>query len=67
MLVPGISASAWEQGLGSRVVLFRDWGIDEETEVRVAEVLKTEGTPIAERERRLVGFSIHDVRLVWPL
>lgn len=68
VLVPAISTSAWEQGLGSRVVLFRDrsWD-DEEPEVRVAEVVKASGVTIAERERRLVGFSILDVRLVWPL
>jgi hypothetical protein len=69
VLVPAISTSAWEQALGCRVVLFRDWGWDDEEpeEVRVAEVVKAEGTTIAERDRRLVGFTIHDVRLVWPL
>jgi hypothetical protein len=69
VLVPAISTPAWEQGLGCRVALFRDWGwTDEEgnrmTDVRFAEVAKAEGTTVPEGRRGLVGFSIHDVRLV---
>ena len=69
VLVPAISMTAWEQGLGCRVVLFRDWGWEDEesntvTEVRLAEVLKAEGTVVADGRRKFVGFSIDDVRLV---
>jgi hypothetical protein len=70
VLVPAVSTAAWEQGLGSRLVLFRDWGWDEGegntiTDVRLAEVVKVEGVSVAEGQRRLFGFSIGNVRFVW--
>ncbi|KAH8597302.1 P-loop containing nucleoside triphosphate hydrolase protein [Bisporella sp. PMI_857] len=60
-LVPTINTPAWEQGLGTRVVLFRDWGWNDDngdpvTDVRLAEVLKAEG--IAPSSPRIAGFSI---------
>lgn len=69
VLVPAISTAAWEQGLGSRVVLFRDWGWDDEegntiTDVRLVEVVKAEGVPVVQGRRRLFGFSIGNVRLL---
>jgi hypothetical protein len=72
VLVPAVTTTAWEQGLGCRVVLFRDWGWDGEegsliTDVRLVEVLKAEGIAVADGRRRFVGFSIDDVRFVWPL
>jgi hypothetical protein len=70
VLVPAVSTTAWEQGLGARVVLFRDWGWNDEegsavTDVRFAEVLKAEGAVVGGR-RRLVGFSIGRVCLEIP-
>ena len=69
VLVPAISTAAWEQGLGSRVVLFRDWGWDDEegntiTDVRLVEVVKAEGVLVVQGRRRLFGFSIGNVRLL---
>jgi hypothetical protein len=66
VLVPAISNTAWEQGLGCRVALFRDWGWDDEdgkgvNDVRLAEVLKAEGIAMAGGRRRLVGFTIGKV------
>jgi len=63
VLIPAINTTAWEQGLGCRVALFRDWGwIDEEgnavDDVRLAEVKKAEG---ASCTGRTAGFSIRGV------
>lgn len=66
VLLPAIRTTAWEQGLGCRVVLTRDWGCDDVegntvTDVRVAEVVKADGTVVPEEKRRLVGFTIDNV------
>lgn len=66
VLIPTISTTAWEQGLGCRVVLFRDWGWDDQAgntvaDARLAGVVKAEGTVVAESKRKLIGFSIHEV------
>jgi hypothetical protein len=65
VLVPAINNKDWEQGLGCRVVLFRDWGWNTEEGnvdgVRLAEVIKAEG---AVAKTRLVGFTIQEVRLI---
>jgi len=63
VLIPAINTTVWEQGLGCRVALFRDWGrIDEEgnavDDVRLAEVKKAEG---ASCTGRTAGFSIRGV------
>jgi hypothetical protein len=65
-LVPAINTTAWEQGLGCRVALFRDWGWDDEeatpvNNVRLAQVIKAEGVVVPEGRSRLVGFTISDV------
>ncbi|KAH6666402.1 P-loop containing nucleoside triphosphate hydrolase protein [Halenospora varia] len=64
-LVPSINATPWEQGLGSRIVLFRDWGwrCDDGSEVevvRIAQVLKAEGSAVG----RIVPFAISENGLV---
>lgn len=66
VLVPAINTTAWEQGLGCRVALFRDWGWDDEegspvNDVRLAQVTKAEGIVVPEGRPRLVGFSISEV------
>ena len=68
MLIPAINNTAWEQGLGCRVALFRDWGWNDEdgkevNDVRLAEVLKAEGVAMAGGRRRLVGFTIDEVNV----
>jgi hypothetical protein len=66
VLVPAINTTAWEQGLGCRVALFRDWGWEDEDgkpidDVRLAQVIKAEGVAVPEERARLAGFSITDV------
>ena len=66
--MPAINTTAWEQGLGCRIALFRDWGWDDDegrqvNDVRLAEVVKAEGIAIAGGSRRLVGFTIGEVRI----
>ena len=51
MLVPAVNATAWEQGLGCRLELMRDWGWEDEEGVmvdgvRLARVLKAEGVAV---------------------
>ncbi|CZR62539.1 related to DNA repair protein rhp55 [Phialocephala subalpina] len=62
-LVPSINITAWEQGLGCRLTLFRDWGWDDEDgkaihNVRLAQVIKAEGVLIPENKPRIIAFSI---------
>ncbi|CZS92154.1 related to DNA repair protein rhp55 [Rhynchosporium agropyri] len=61
VLVPAVNATAWEQGLGCRVELMRDWGWEEENGdlvegVRLARVVKAEG--VATGGSRLVGLGV---------
>ena len=68
VLVPAINTTAWEQGLGCRIALFRDWGWDDEggkkvNDIRFAEVVKAEGIAMAGGRRTLVGFTIGDVSI----
>ncbi|KAL5316508.1 hypothetical protein ACEPPN_015556 [Leptodophora sp. 'Broadleaf-Isolate-01'] len=61
VLVPAVNATAWEQGLGCRLELMRDWGWEDEEGsvvegVRLARVVKAEGVAIS--GKRLVGFGI---------
>jgi hypothetical protein len=65
VLVPAINTTAWEQGLGCRIALFRDWGWDDEEgkpmgDVRLAQVIKAEGIAVPEGRAMLVGFSIDE-------
>ncbi|KAF8855285.1 P-loop containing nucleoside triphosphate hydrolase protein [Acephala macrosclerotiorum] len=68
-LVPSINTTAWEQGLGCRIALFRDWGWDDEDkntiqDIRLAQVIKAEGVLIPESRPRIVSFSIQQSGLV---
>jgi hypothetical protein len=72
VLIPAINTTAWEQGLGCRVALFRDWGWDDEkgkavNDVRLAQVTKAEGIEVPEGRSRLVAFSISEVCHVFEL
>lgn len=65
-LVPAISMTPWEQGIGCRVAIFRDWGWDDDEgtsvhDVRLVEVLKAEGVEVSNGKGKLVGFSISEV------
>ncbi|KAK0102950.1 hypothetical protein ONS95_000856 [Cadophora gregata] len=66
VLVPAVNATAWEQGLGCRVELMRDWGWEDEEGgmvdgVRLVRVLKAEGVAVG--GTKLVGFAIRDTGL----
>jgi hypothetical protein len=65
-LVPAINTTAWEQGIGCRVAIFRDWGWGDGAggpvhDVRLVEVLKAEGVDVTNGKEKLVGFSITEV------
>lgn len=69
VLVPAINTTTWEQGLGCRVALFRDWGWEDEEghlidDIRLAQVIKAEGISVPEDRPMLAGFSITEVRHV---
>ena len=69
VLVPTLNFPAWELGLGCRVVLFRDWGLEDEDgnyiDLRLAEVVKAEGIGISSSQRgRIIGFGINDVSIL---
>lgn len=64
-LVPSIASTAWDTGIASRIVLFRDWGPEHGKEsTRYAGVLKAEGVvgPSNGGLGKVVAFSIQDVR-----
>ncbi|EPE31362.1 P-loop containing nucleoside triphosphate hydrolase [Glarea lozoyensis ATCC 20868] len=63
VLVPAINVPSWDQGLSSRVVLFRDWGWNDEGGdavygARLAQVVKAEGLTLPEGRGWLAGFTI---------
>ncbi|TGO69901.1 hypothetical protein BELL_0751g00030 [Botrytis elliptica] len=65
-LIPSISATAWEQGLGCRVALFRDWGWDDDEGkkvdgVRFAQVIKVDSTTLSEGRGIFAAFVIGKV------
>ncbi|ESZ93353.1 hypothetical protein SBOR_6280 [Sclerotinia borealis F-4128] len=62
-LIPAISATAWEHGLGCRVALFRDWGWDNEdggkvNGVRFAQVIKAESVTLSEGRGGISAFVV---------
>jgi hypothetical protein len=66
VLLPAINTTAWEQGLGARIALFRDWGWDNEDGkfvdgVRYAQVLKAEGIAIPTYRLQTVAFTVREV------
>lgn len=69
VLVPAINTTTWEQGLGCRVALFRDWGWEDEEGnlidgIRLAQVIKAEGISVPEGRPMLAGFSITENGLI---
>jgi len=70
ILVPAVNTTAWEQGLGARVVLYRDFGWEDEDgnsvdDVRFAQVLKAEGVNVSDGRLRSTAFAIKEVRLLF--
>lgn len=64
VLISAISSPAWDTGVSTRAVLFRDWGW-EGKQVRYAGVLKAQGIVIPGRRGlgKVVPFVIGDVSL----
>lgn len=66
VLMPSVNTTAWEQGLGCRIALFRDWGWDDEDgkavfDVRFAQAIKAEGINLPEGRIKPVEFAIDQV------
>ncbi|KAI9746193.1 MAG: hypothetical protein M1818_000874 [Claussenomyces sp. TS43310] len=61
VLIPAVSSTAWDSGIATRIVLFRDWGW-EKTQVRFARIVKASGTSTKGREGvgRIIPFVIDD-------
>jgi hypothetical protein len=71
ILVPSINITPWDQGLACRVVLFRDWGWNDEEGnavdgIRLAQIIKAEGTSLPDGRGWLAGFTITEVRCSSP-
>ncbi|KAK4192719.1 P-loop containing nucleoside triphosphate hydrolase protein [Podospora australis] len=68
-LVPALNASAWVQGMSTRLVLFRDWlsdDYDEEQALRFVAVQKLNGrdVPVVEGDSLIFAFDIDAIGLV---
>lgn len=63
ILVPAISANVWEQGIATRVALFRDWVWNEgrASGARLAAVQKINGRMTSEALNNVYAFSIESV------
>ena len=66
LLIPSVNTTVWEQGLGCRIALYRDWGWNDlqgkpVDDVRFAQVVKAEGINLPESRTKPVGFSIDEV------
>lgn len=62
-LIPAINATAWEQGISTRLVLFRDWSFQKEhiTGVRCVGIQKLNGKASADSIGPVLAFSVHEV------
>ncbi|KAK3687331.1 P-loop containing nucleoside triphosphate hydrolase protein [Podospora appendiculata] len=66
-LVPAINATVWEQGISTRLVLFRDWAADDKAlsqSLRFAGVQKLNGKPSAASIDDICAFDIQTNGLV---
>ena len=62
-LVPSINASVWEQGISTRLVLFRDWMIEkgDAVSIHLAGVQKLNGKPSQSGFEDVVAFKMSPV------
>ncbi|KAL8302376.1 hypothetical protein RB597_002636 [Gaeumannomyces tritici] len=65
-LIPAVNASAWEEGVSTRVVLFRDWSMQNgtATAARFAAALKINGKRVEDEDVRLAAFDIGTAGLI---
>lgn len=68
-LTPAINATVWEQGLATRLVLFRDWvwRRNEPAGVLLAGIQKLDGKQSTEVVDHVTAFQISEVRAVLAL
>jgi hypothetical protein len=62
-LIPAINATVWEQGIATRLVLFRDWSLQKGhvSGVRLVGIQKLNGKASAESIESALAFDVHDV------
>jgi hypothetical protein len=65
-LTPAVNATVWEQGLSTRVALFRDWvwRRNEPAGVFLAGIQKLDGKPSAEAVDHVSAFEIGPVWVI---
>lgn len=64
MLVPAIMSKAWDAGIASRILLYRDWGWNGK-QVRFATVLKADGVIGGKGGvGTVIAFTIENVRIL---
>lgn len=68
-LTPAINANVWEQGIATRVALFRDWMWHDghASGARLAAVQKVNGKATSNALETVYGFEIESVRKNMPL
>lgn len=69
-LIPAINATVWEQGISTRLVLFRDWLAQRGAEVRsvrFAAVQKLNGKDVSIAGSGLCAFTVQEVRWSVPV
>jgi hypothetical protein len=66
-LIPAINASVWEQGISTRLVLYRDWLQDgaETRGLHFAAVQKLNGKGVAASVENAYAFRTDEVRRRW--
>lgn len=62
-LIPSINANVWEQGITTRVVLFRDWtwNAGRTSGTRLAAILKVNGMVVSDAVEKVFAFKIESV------
>ncbi|KAK6081047.1 rad55 protein [Seiridium cupressi] len=65
-LIPAINTSSWEQGIATRLVLFRDWSFkdDQVSGVRFAGIQRLNGKGYADGAGAIFAFDINDKGLI---
>lgn len=63
-LIPSINANVWEQGIATRVALFRDWtwNAGRASGTRLAAVQKLNGMVASDSTEKVFAFKIESVR-----
>lgn len=64
-MVPAVNATVWEQGISTRIVLFRDWAWDDKKlrGVFLAGLEKLDGKAIQGGVEHVCAFKVEAVRL----